>query len=66
MTPGQFSTRNQIAQIVKQATGDDQGIRIRIERTKRATTGARSELLQALADAGISKESIQEASGFLD
>lgn len=65
-TSGKPADATEIAQIVKHATGDDQGIRIRIERTKRATTGARSELLQALADAGIEKEAIQEATGFLD
>jgi hypothetical protein len=63
---GQELTATEIAERVKQATGDDQGIRIRIERTKRAQAGAQSELRQALSEAGIKKEEIQEMTGFLD
>lgn len=65
-TTGASATASEIAAQVKEATGDDQGIRIRIERTKRATAGAQSELLQALDAAGISREAVQQKTGFLD
>ena len=63
---GEAATASDIAARVKETTGDDQGIRIRIERTKRATAGAQSELLQALDGAGIARESVQQMTGFLE
>jgi hypothetical protein len=65
-TTGEAATASDIAARVKEATGDDQGIRVRIERTKRATAGAQSELLQALDAAGVSRESVQQMTGFLE
>jgi len=56
----------EIAQLTKSATGDDQGIRIRIERTKRATAGARQALFEALDAAGITRDSRHESTEFLD
>ena len=56
----------EIAQRVKATTGDDQGIRIRIERTKRATAGARQSLLKALDSVGIPRDARQESEEFLD
>ncbi|MBX3441936.1 MAG: hypothetical protein KF774_05975 [Planctomyces sp.] len=60
------STPAAVVERVKSLPGDDQGILIRIERTKRATSGARRELLSALESAGVPREAIQEATDFLD
>lgn len=63
---GEALDPTEIAQRAKSTTGDDQGIRIRIERTKRATTGARQSLLEALDAAGITRDSRHESTEFLD
>jgi hypothetical protein len=65
-TEGEALDPTEIAQRAKSTTGDDQGIRIRIERTKRATTGARQALLEALDGAGITRDSRHETTEFLD
>ena len=65
-TEGEALDPSEIAQRAKSTTGDDQGIRIRIERTKRATTGARQALLEALDAAGITRDSRHETTEFLD
>jgi hypothetical protein len=65
-TEGEALDPTEIAQRAKATTGDDQGIRIRIERTKRATTGARQSLLEALDAAGITRDSRHESTEFLD
>ena len=65
-TEGEALDPTEIAQRTKSTTGDDQGIRIRIERTKRATTGARQSLLEALDAAGITHDSRHESQAFLD
>jgi hypothetical protein len=62
---GETASAADIAKRVESMAGDDQGVRIRIERTKRATAGARSELLQALDQAGVKSEQIQESTEFL-
>jgi hypothetical protein len=63
---GEALDPTEIAQRTKSTTGDDQGIRIRIERTKRATAGARQSLLEALDAAGITRDSRHESTEFLD
>ena len=63
---GEALDPTEIAQRTKATTGDDQGIRIRIERTKRATAGARQSLLEALDAAGITRDSRHESTEFLD
>jgi hypothetical protein len=63
---GESLDPTEIAQRAKATTGDDQGIRIRIERTKRATAGARQSLLEALDAAGITRDSRHESTEFLD
>jgi hypothetical protein len=65
-TEGESLDPTEIAQRAKSTTGDDQGIRIRIERTKRATTGARQSLLESLDAAGITRDSRHESTEFLD
>lgn len=65
-TEGEALDPTEIAQRAKSTTGDDQGIRIRIERTKRATAGARQSLLEALDAAGITRDSRHESTEFLD
>lgn len=52
--------------LAKGATGDDQGVHVRIQRKKNAQAGARADLLTRLQDAGMKRESIQEMSGFID
>jgi hypothetical protein len=63
---GQVLDATEIAQRAKSATGDDQGIRIRIERTKNATAGARQTLFEALDAAGITRDARHESTDFLD
>lgn len=63
---GEALDPTEIAQRAKSTTGDDQGIRIRIERTKRATAGARQSLFEALDAAGITRDSRHESTAFLD
>ncbi|QDT56742.1 hypothetical protein Pan44_48020 [Caulifigura coniformis] len=63
---GKTLDATEIAQLTKSTTGDDQGIRIRIERTKRATAGARQALFEALDAAGITRDSRHESTEFLD
>jgi hypothetical protein len=63
---GEALDPTEIAQRAKATTGDDQGIRIRIERTKRATAGARQALFEALDAAGITRDSRHESTEFLD
>lgn len=63
---GEALDPTEIAQRAKATTGDDQGIRIRIERTKRATAGARQALLEALDAAGITRDARHESTEFLE
>jgi hypothetical protein len=63
---GETLDATDIAQRAKSATGDDQGIRIRIERTKRATAGARQTLFEALDAAGITRDERHESTTFVD
>ncbi len=63
---GEVLDATEIAQRAKATTGDDQGIHIRIERTKRATAGARQALFEALDAAGITRDSRHESTEFLD
>lgn len=65
-TEGKTLDATEIAQRAKATTGDDQGIRIRIERTKRATAGAKQALFEALDAAGITRDSRHESTEFLD
>ena len=65
-TEGEALDPTEIAQRAKATTGDDQGIRIRIERTKRATAGAKRSLFEALDAAGITRDSRHESTEFLD
>jgi len=55
-----------LAEVARQATGDSNGIRVRIE--KRVTSRARAErkLLQELEKVGIGKDAIFESSELLD
>ncbi|OAI54174.1 hypothetical protein AYO47_03355 [Planctomyces sp. SCGC AG-212-M04] len=63
---GEALDPTEIAQRAKATTGDDQGIRIRIERTKRATAGAKQLLFEALDAAGITRDSRHESTEFLE
>ena len=49
-----------------QASGNDDGIRIRLLMHKSAQMGAKSDLYTALDAAGVQRESIQEISGFIE
>jgi hypothetical protein len=63
---GETLDPTEIAQRTKQAAGDDQGIRLRVERTKRATTGARQALLEAIDAAQIPRDALHESTEFID
>ncbi|MCA9000209.1 MAG: hypothetical protein KDA80_24640 [Planctomycetaceae bacterium] len=55
-----------IVKRAKSASGNDDGVRIRILLEKSAQEGARQELYTALEEAGIKSEQIQEISGFVN
>ncbi len=63
---GKTLDATEIAQLAKATTGDDQGIRVRIERTKNATNGAKQVLFEALDAAGITRDARHESTTFLD
>lgn len=48
------------------ASGNDDGIRVRLLMHKSAQMGAKSDLYTALDAAGVRRESIQEISGFIE
>lgn len=55
-----LSSLEEVIQAVQAATGDRDGIRIRIFRTKDATAGAKDDLLAKLAEASIPLKAIQD------
>ena len=55
-----------VARAALTATGDGQGIRVRIFRKKDATAGAKLDLFSKLGDAGIPSEAIQDMKEFID
>ena len=55
-----------IARAVLMASGDSQGIRVRIFRKKDAKAGAKIDLFSKLTEAGIPSEAIQDQREFLD
>jgi hypothetical protein len=58
-----------LSKVVEQATevpGDTQGIRVRVLRHVTAQQGARSDLFEALQQAGIKREEIVEVSDFVE
>ena len=55
-----------VVRAVLSASGDGQGIRVRVFRKKDATTGAQFDLSTKLGDAGIPMEEIQVMQAFLD
>ena len=56
----------EVVRAVLSASGDGQGIRVRVFRKKDATTGAQFDLSTKLGDAGIPSEEIQVMQTFLD
>ena len=63
------ATPSELAEVVRavlSASGDGQGIRVRVFRKKDATTGAQFDLSTKLGDAGIPSEEIQVMQTFLD
>ena len=56
----------EVARAALAATGDGQGIRVRIYRKKDATAGAKLDLFSKLNDAGVPSEAIQDMKEFLD
>lgn len=62
-TPAELA---EVARAALAATGDGQGIRVRIFRKKDATAGAKLDLFSKLNDAGIPSEAIQDMKEFLD
>ncbi len=62
-TPAELT---EVARAAMAASGDGQGIRVRIFRKKDATAGAKIDLFAKLGDAGIPTEAIQERKEFLD
>jgi hypothetical protein len=62
-TPAELA---EVARAALAATGDGQGIRVRIFRKKDATAGAKLDLFSKLSDAGVPSEAIQDMKEFLD
>lgn len=62
-TPAELT---EVARAALAATGDGQGIRVRIFRKKDATAGAKLDLFSKLSDAGVPSEAIQDMKEFLD
>jgi hypothetical protein len=63
------ATPSELAEVVRSvlsASGDGQGIRVRVYRKKDATTGAQFDLSTKLGDAGVPSEEIQVMQTFLD
>ena len=60
------ATLAEVARAALNATGDGQGIRVRIFRKKDATAGAKIDLFSKLGDTGIPVEAIQDMREFLD
>ena len=55
-----------VARAAMIASGDDQGIRVRIYRKKDAKAGAKIDLFAKLTEAGIPSEAIQDMREFID
>ena len=62
-TPAELA---EVVRAVLSASGDGQGIRVRVFRKKDATTGAQFDLSTKLGDAGVPSEEIQVMQTFLD
>lgn len=62
-TPAELA---EVVRAVLSASGDGQGIRVRVYRKKDATTGAQFDLSTKLGDAGVPSEEIQVMQTFLD
>ncbi len=58
-------TLNDIRQRAGETVGTSEGIRVRILKERSAREGARSDLLNALAAAGVKREEIQERAEFI-
>ncbi len=57
---------DEVVRRAKQATGGEQGIKLRILFQKNAQEGALADLHAAMADQGVKREEIQEISGYVD
>lgn len=60
------ATLNEIATRAAAHPGDEHGVRVRLRFRRNAQSGAISDLYEALQAAGIPREQIIEASGFVD
>ncbi len=56
----------EVVRRAKEATGGEQGIKLRILFQKNAQEGALADLHAAMADVGVKREEIQEISGYID
>ncbi len=59
-------SQSEVVQQTQKATGGEQGVKIRVLRQKNAQVGAKLGLYEALNNAGVKREEIQEVSGFID
>ncbi|QDT34096.1 hypothetical protein [Thalassoglobus polymorphus] len=59
-------SQSEVVQQTQKATGGEQGVKLRVLRQKNAQVGAKLGLYEALNNAGVKREEIQEVSGFID
>ncbi len=66
--PGTFvpATKEQITRFAEAASGDATGVRVKVMRHKSAQQGARTDLFEALQQAGLEREEIVEVSEFVE
>ncbi|TWT52086.1 hypothetical protein KOR42_31830 [Thalassoglobus neptunius] len=63
---GEVISLEEVVELVKKASGSDNGIRLRVLFYKNAQEGAVADLHAAMASANIPREDIQEISDFVD